>query len=204
MSEGYFTIEQEGKGEFTISRSRFIYRAMPVSTEGEAVSYIDETRKEHWSATHNVWAYVLGDTRERYSDDGEPRGTAGIPVLDVMRKEGVKDTVVVVTRYFGGIKLGAGGLVRAYAQGAKLALEAGIIVRRFPYLSFCVTCEYAFAEKLKREFENCGYILKNTDYLNRVTMTVFAIQGEAETLRALVAEATAGQGTVIEGSVVVL
>ena len=201
MDTGYFTIEREGKGEFTLSRSRFICRSKPVSVESEALAYIDEIRKELWDATHNVWAYVLGDTRERYSDDGEPRGTAGIPVLDVIRKEGVRDAVVVITRYFGGIKLGAGGLVRAYTQGAKLALEAAGIVRRVPYLSFCVACGYTFAEKLKRELAARGYLLKDTEYLDNVRLSILIPQEEIGRLHALVAEHTAGQGIILAGAV---
>jgi uncharacterized YigZ family protein len=119
MGEIYKTLQQEGRDEFTVSHSRFIGHATPVSAENDALAFIEKIRKSHWDATHNVWAYVFGTARERFSDDGEPRGTAGIPVLEVIRKEGLRDLAVVVTRYFGGIKLGAGGLVRAYTNGAK-------------------------------------------------------------------------------------
>jgi len=196
----YYTVKQEGRDEFTVSRSRFICRSKPVTAEDEAFSYLEQIRKEHWDASHNVWAYVLGaSSSERCSDDGEPQGTAGFPVLDVIRKERLLDVVVVVTRYFGGIKLGAGGLVRAYAQGAKVALDAGGIIQRRPYLSFKVTTDYTLAEKLKREFGNRGYIIKDIVYLDMVTLTVLIAPDEKESLYALTAEVTAGKADLIAG-----
>ena len=193
MGIAYKTIQQEGRGEFTVSRSRFICRSKPVASEEDAVAYIEKTRKEHWDASHNVWAYAIGASRERFSDDGEPQRTAGFPVLDVIRKEGVQDVLVVVTRYYGGIKLGAGGLVRAYTQGAKTALEAGIIIQRQPYLSYDITVDYAMVEKLKREIGNSGYINKNVAYLDKAILTVLIPPEEKEPLHALVAELTAGK-----------
>jgi len=194
MGDVYYTILQEGRDEFTISRSRFICRSAPVSTEEEALTYIDRIRKEHWDANHNVWAYVLGSQKERYSDDGEPKGTAGIPALEVIRKEGLRDALVVVTRYFGGIKLGAGGLTRAYAQGAKIALQAGKIIERRPFSLCSVTVEYALAGRLKREFSSRNYILKDTIYLDQVTLIVLVPPEQQEPLNAIVAEVTAGKG----------
>lgn len=199
MGEIYHTIKQEGRDEFIISRSRFICHSFPVSSEDEANTYLEKIRKEHRDANHNVWAYVLGASKERYSDDGEPQGTAGMPVLNVIRKENLRDVLVVVTRYFGGTKLGAGGLVRAYSQGAKLALDAGEIITRRPYLSFEVTTEYSLSGKLKREFENRDYILKDTVYLENVTQKILIPPEEKDPLYTLVAELTAGQGTLIAG-----
>ena len=199
MGEAYHTILQEGRDEFVVSRSRFICRSKPVTAEEDALSYIEKVRKEHWDATHNVWAYVIGASRERYSDDGEPQGTAGLPVLDAIRKAGLRDALVVVTRYFGGVKLGAGGLVRAYTQSATLALGAGRIIQRRPYLSFDVIAEYSLTGKIKRELGNRGYILKNITYLEKVTLTVLIPPEENEALRALVAELTAGQGILVAG-----
>lgn len=117
----YRTIYEYGCDEFTEERSRFIGYAKPINSEEEAVEFVDEIKKKHKDATHNVWAYTVGPTMniQRYSDDGEPQGTAGIPALEVIKKEDLRDVVVVITRYFGGIKLGAGGLVRAYTRGAK-------------------------------------------------------------------------------------
>jgi len=199
MGEIYHTIKREGRDELIISRSRFICHSFPVSIEDEATAHLEKIRKEFRDANHNVWAYVIGATKERYSDDGEPQGTAGIPVLNVIRKENLRDVLVVVTRYFGGTKLGAGGLVRAYSQGAKLALDAGEIITRRPYLSYEVTTEYSLSGKLKREFENRGYILKDINYLENVTQKILTPPEEKEPLYALVAELTAGQGTLIAG-----
>ena len=123
--ERYVTVKSAAEAEFTERRSRFIGRVWPVESEEEAVARIAECRERHWDASHNVYAYLLraGQTR-RYSDDGEPQGTGGVPVLEVLSREGLVDVVCVVTRYFGGVLLGAGGLARAYSHGAKLAVEA--------------------------------------------------------------------------------
>ena len=127
--DSYKTIEKEATDEFIERRSRFIGAIKPVKTEEEALAFIEERKTEHWQATHNCWAYIIKDNQaQRYSDDGEPQGTAGIPILDIMRKEEIYNAVIVVTRYFGGIMLGAGGLIRAYAQGAKVAIQAGGII----------------------------------------------------------------------------
>lgn len=129
MENFYKTVLREAQDEFTEKRSRFIGYCKPVKTEQEAVDFINKKRSIHWDATHNVYAYVLKEGNiQRYSDDSEPQGTAGVPTLDVIRKNGVVDCVVVVTRYFGGVLLGAGGLVRAYSHGAKIALDAAKII----------------------------------------------------------------------------
>lgn len=121
----YKTIQQPASAELVEKRSRFIGYVRPVTTQDEAVAFINEIRSKHWDATHNVYAYVLRDEGiSRYSDDNEPQGTAGIPVLDAIRKRGITDCVVVVTRYFGGTLLGAGGLVRAYSAAAKAGIDA--------------------------------------------------------------------------------
>jgi len=199
MGDIYQTIKQEGVDEFAVSRSRFICRSKPVTSENEAVAFIEKIRRENRDANHNVYGYIVGVSVERYNDDGEPQGTAGIPVLDVIRKEGLRDVVVVVTRYFGGVKLGAGGLVRAYSQGAKMALDAGIIIQRRPYLSYEVTSEYSLAGKLKREYEKRDYILKDSTYLELVTQRFLIPPEEKDTLHSLTAEITAGQGVLLAG-----
>ena len=137
MADDYKTPTTAGCGEFTEKRSRFIGYCMPVKTEQEATDFIAQIRSRHWDARHNVYAYSLREGNiKRYSDDGEPSGTAGMPVLEVITKNGVFDVCVVVTRYFGGILLGTGGLVRAYSQGAKLALEAGKVA----LMEYCAVC----------------------------------------------------------------
>jgi uncharacterized YigZ family protein len=199
MSEAYRTISEKGRDEFVVSRSRFIGWSSPAATEADALAFIESVRKEHWDASHNVWAYVTGGARERYSDAGEPQGTAGLPVLEVIRKEGIRDAAVVVTRYFGGVKLGAGGLVRAYSHGAKLALEAGKIIRRIPFISCEVICDYSNAGKIKKEAEDKRFIVENAAYLDHVAITILVPGEELDTLHTMVAEITAGKGSVTEG-----
>lgn len=174
----YKTIEKESCDEFVVKKSRFIGYVKPVKTADEAVKFINEIKSKYWDATHNVYAYVLrdGQTR-RYSDDGEPQGTAGIPVLDVLLKEGITDCAVVATRYFGGIMLGAGGLVRAYSHTAKIAVEAGGIIT----MSLCkmakVKSDYTFYGKLVPLICQHGGIVEDTEFSDSVTVT-FKIPGE--------------------------
>ena len=143
MNKDYKTVAREASDEFVEKRSRFIGYVKPVKTEEEAVAFINQKRSEHWDARHNVYAYSLREGNiKRYSDDGEPSGTAGMPVLDVIVKNEIYDVCVVVTRYFGGVLLGTGGLVRAYSQGSKIALESGGIVL-MQSCSLCgVSCSY--------------------------------------------------------------
>ena len=144
MLTEYRTITNFGQDEIIIEKSTFIGYAKPVTNEEEALAFIQEIKKKHRDATHNVPAYVLGENNEiqRCNDDGEPSGTAGVPVLEVLKKEDVRNVAVVVTRYFGGIKLGTGGLVRAYTKGAKIALEAAGIVRQVLYQVMSLSIEY--------------------------------------------------------------
>ena len=140
LPEKYTTVSVEGHAEFEEKRSVFIGHAIHIDSEEEAQTFIKEIKKKYSDATHNCWAYILNDgIIARYSDDGEPQGSAGVPVLDTLKKSGVSDAVIVVTRYFGGILLGAGGLVRAYSHTAKLAIEAAGIVTFEKYTSFAMT-----------------------------------------------------------------
>ncbi len=159
----YRTIEKESCDEFVEKKSRFIGYIKPVTTKEEAVDFINRIKSKHWDATHNVYAYVLrdGQTR-RYSDDGEPQGTAGIPVLDVLIKENVVDCVVVATRYFGGILLGGGGLVRAYSHTAKIAVDAGGIVTMKHCALLNVKCDYNFYGRLNSLIPECGGVIDDT------------------------------------------
>lgn len=159
----YKTIEKESCDEFIEKRSRFIGYIKPVTTKEEAVEYINSIKSKHWDATHNVYAYVLrdGQTR-RYSDDGEPQGTAGIPVLDVLIKENVVDCVVVATRYFGGILLGGGGLVRAYSHTAKIAVDAGGVITMRLCSLMSVKCDYTFYGRLNSLIPEFGGVIDDT------------------------------------------
>lgn len=171
MENSYKTIGKEAQDEFVEQRSRFIGYVCPVSTEKEALAFIEEKKKQHWDAKHNVYAYVLRNGGiQRYSDDGEPHGTAGVPVLDVLIKSGVTDAAVVVTRYFGGILLGAGGLVRAYTKGAKIALEAGGIVTVKNCNVCSLVCSYNQYGKLSGLIPSCGGIIDDTDFGENVTI----------------------------------
>ena len=185
-----------GEASFTEKRSEFLGHVRPVESEEEARAFVAEMKKKYYDARHNCWCYIIKDGPERYSDDGEPQGTAGIPVLDVLRKSGVTDACIVVTRYFGGILLGAGGLVRAYAHGAKDALDAaGIsVVRR--WVETALDCSYAAAEKLKQEITAFGGIVAGLDYGAAVTIHAYIPEESAEDFKARIFDVSAGGVTV--------
>ena len=152
----YITLRREAETTFTERKSVFIGNARPVKTENGAMEFINRIRKKYGDATHNTYAYMLADGTARYSDDGEPQGTAGIPILGVIKKAGFTDAVIVVTRYFGGILLGAGGLVRAYSASARDAVEKAEIAVYAHYTEFTIRCSYSDYQKLipiKEEFE---------------------------------------------------
>lgn len=161
---GYRVPTGAGEVEFTEKRSRFLGHLRPAQSEEEARRFIAEMKREHYDARHNCWCYIIRGGAERYSDDGEPQGTAGIPMLEVFRREGVSDFVCVVTRYFGGVLLGAGGLLRDYTRSAKDALDAaGIsVVRR--WLEAELPCSYGAAERLKAEVAAAGGAVAGTEY----------------------------------------
>lgn len=169
----YQTLRTPASEEFTEKRSRFIGHSQPVSTQEEAIAFIDGIKTKHRDATHNVFAYLLRKGQlERYSDDGEPQGTAGIPVLDVLRKRGVVDCAVVVTRYFGGVLLGAGGLVRAYSHAAALALDAAGIVTMAHCTILEISCDYSFYGKLAVCIPEWGGIAEDTQFGGEVIVRV--------------------------------
>lgn len=149
MMKKYKTVEKEGVDEFVEKKSRFIGHVKPVKTQQEATEFINSLKSKYWDATHNVYAYVLRENNIcRSSDDGEPSGTAGVPVLDVLLKEQLVDVCVVVTRYFGGTLLGAGGLVRAYSHGSKIAVESGGIITMAPCKIMTVSVNYSFYDRM--------------------------------------------------------
>lgn len=180
----YKTLHEFGTDEITIEKSTFIGYAKPIKTEEEAVEFINEIKKKHKDARHNVWAYTVGKSMniQRYSDDGEPQGTAGIPTLEVIKKEDLRDVVVVVTRYFGGIKLGAGGLVRAYTKGAKIGLEAGKIIEKIMYQEVKIKIDYNQLGKVQNEVMNMGYFIKDTIYEDNVEIIVYSRANEKEAI----------------------
>lgn len=194
MSADYKTVQFESKGEFVEKRSRFIGYCKPITTEQEAVDFINSKRAEHWNATHNVYAYSLREGNiKRYSDDGEPSGTAGMPVLDVILKNDIYDVCIVVTRYFGGVLLGTGGLVRAYSQGAKTALGAGGVVLMQSCTVCSVQCSYNQYGKISSLIMELGGTIDDTIYEADVTIK-FHIKPEIlASLNKKFADATAGE-----------
>ena len=181
------------EAELVEKRSRFIGQVWPVESEAEARARIEETKKKHYDARHNCWCYRIREGGvERYSDDGEPQGTAGQPMLNVFQREGVTNVCCVVTRYFGGVLLGAGGLVRAYTQSAKDALDAaGVsVVRR--WVEAAVPCPYSFFERLRLEAEALGGVLGEVEYAADVTVHVLLPEEQVERFSARVTELTAG------------
>lgn len=193
MDSSYKTVKIESSDEFVEKHSRFIGYCKPVTTEAEAVEFINMIKKKHWDARHNCYAYSLREGQvKRYSDDGEPSGTAGMPMLDVITKSGVVDAVVVVTRYFGGILLGTGGLVRAYSQGCKIALEAAQITE----MKLCSVCTVTFSYnrygKLNTLIMENGGVVDNVDYSDDVTLSFHIPSELVPSLDKKIADATSG------------
>jgi len=170
--ESYLTITGESKSEYTEKRSRFIATVRHCSSEEEALKFIEEMRSQYWDARHNVFAYSLNENNvKRFSDDGEPHGTAGKPVLDVIQGSGITDIAVVVTRYFGGILLGTGGLVRAYSKAAKDAVAAAEIVEMTPCVAFSTRCAYTDHGKLTNLISAHDGIIDTTEFGTEVNIS---------------------------------
>ena len=188
----YFIPTGPSETEFTEKRSRFIGHVWRVETEEEARACIEAMKKRYHDARHNCWCYAIKDGPVRYSDDGEPQGTAGQPMLGVFQKENITNFCCVVTRYFGGILLGAGGLVRAYTRSAKDALDAaGVsVVRR--WVDVAVPCPYALFERVKLEVEGQDGVLGETEYAADVTVHALLPEERVEAFRARITELTAG------------
>jgi len=171
------TVGKAASAEFTEKKSVFIGYTAPVSTAEEAEAFIQSIKKKHADARHNVSAYTVGNSI-RYSDDGEPKGTGGVPVLEVIKKSGVDGTVVVVTRYFGGILLGAAGLVRAYSKAAAMAIEAAGIVTYREYTECTVTCDYSLYDKLLYDIGRRTVITDGTDFGSNITLRLAVLSSE--------------------------
>ena len=190
--EEYLVPTGFGEDEFIEKKSRFIGRVWPVETEEEALSKIQQMKKQHYDATHNCWAYIIHGGAVRFSDDGEPGGTAGMPMLQVLQREGLCNIVCVVTRYFGGILLGAGGLVRAYTKGAKIAVDAaGKSIKRV-WTVLYVPCPYSFYERVKLEIDAFGGILRSTEFGAEVDMEVLFPEANAQPFLSRLTDLTSG------------
>ncbi|MBO5432926.1 MAG: YigZ family protein, partial [Clostridia bacterium] len=170
-NDSYRTLSCQAQDEYIVKHSRFIGYAKPVKTEKEAQEFIAEISKKHWDAKHNVYAYSIREGGiKRYSDDGEPQGTAGMPVLNVILQEDITDCVVVVTRYFGGILLGGGGLVRAYTHSANIGIDAAGIITLSKWTVCKISCDYTFYGKLETFIRDFGGVIENTDFGENVTL----------------------------------
>lgn len=198
MSEvlaSYHTVRGCGCHELEINKSRFIAYAARAGSEEEARAFIAEIRKKHWDATHNCSAYVLGETDQvqKADDDGEPSGTAGRPILEVIKKNGLKETVIVVTRYFGGIKLGAGGLIRAYGKSAAAGLKAAGLIERTLHTVLAAEFDYPFLGKVENGLRSNQYIIDSIHYTDKVVVRVLAGCGVEDLLEQKLLDWTAGQ-----------
>lgn len=182
MLKKYKSLRKIDEKEIIIEKSVFIGTAKAVTDEKEALEFIGQIKKKHHEATHNVYAYILGDDNnvQRFSDDGEPSGTAGVPVLEVLKKNDLRNVCAVVTRYFGGIKLGKGGLVRAYSKGASAALEASEVIWRTLYQVVAVKIDYTLLGMLQNQLKLGEYQLRNIDYADMVTFEVYVLDDMLE------------------------
>lgn len=191
MSE-YFIPAGAGEAEFVEKRSSFLGHVRYVETEDEAKAFVAEMKKKFYDARHNCWCYIIKNGAVRYSDDGEPQGTAGIPMLEVLKREGVTNVVCVVTRYFGGVLLGTGGLLRAYTKSAKDALDAaGIcVVRR--WVKAEIACSYAMLERLKTECTAIGGVVADIEYSADVCLKLLLPEDKADAFSQRTADVTAG------------
>ena len=176
----YLVPTQFGEDEFIEKKSRFIGRAWPVETEEEALEKIQAMKKQHYDATHNCWAYIIRDGAVRFSDDGEPGGTAGMPMLQVLQREGLYNIVCVVTRYFGGILLGAGGLMRAYTKGAKIAVDAAGKSMKRVWTVVYLPCPYTFYERVHLLVTEFGGIIRETEFGAEVELELLFPEANVE------------------------
>jgi len=200
MLPTYLTVNPDGGDEQLIQKSRFIGHVARTETEGEALDFIAKIKAEHAAATHNCSAYMIGehDLIQKANDDGEPSGTAGVPILEVLKKQQLKDTTIVVTRYFGGIKLGAGGLIRAYSSTASLAIKATGVVRRQLMQGFTVSIEYTLLGKLENEIRQSAYQLEDIQYLDKVTFTIYSEIDDLVQFKNWMVDLTNDQATIEE------
>lgn len=200
MLTQYLTVAGRGEHEIVIEKSRFISHIARVETEDAAQAFIQEIKKKHKDATHNCSAYMIGEQNQiqKALDDGEPSGTAGVPILEVLKKKELKDTAVVVTRYFGGIKLGAGGLIRAYSKTTSEGINAtGVVIRKLMRV-ISTTVDYTWLGKLENELRSSIYQIKEIQYLDQVNILVYVEETQKETYIAWITELTNGQGHITE------
>lgn len=201
MTTEYRTVYEGGEGEIVEKKSRFIAAVKPVSAEDDALAFIESVKKKHWNATHNCFAYVIGERSElaRCSDDGEPNGTAGKPMLDVLQAEELRNTAVVVTRYFGGTLLGTGGLVRAYSQAVKAGLASSVIITKIRGVKLRIGTDYTGLGKIQYILGQKGLRILDSEYADNVKLEVLVPENAVEAVRSDITEGTNGQASMEEG-----
>ncbi|WP_307472741.1 YigZ family protein [Cytobacillus purgationiresistens] len=206
MLPHYLTVQGYGEHEINIQRSRFIAYVSRAETEEEAQAFIQKMKKQNWDATHNCSAYLIGenDHIQKANDDGEPSGTAGVPILEVLKKKQLKDTVVVITRYFGGIKLGAGGLIRAYGKATSEGIRTTGIVERQLMRVMHTKVDYTFLGKLENELRSSVYTIKDIHYSDLVEIETYTKEDESDTFSEWMVELTNGQATISQGDTLYL
>lgn len=188
----YRTVAGRAQAEIVIRKSRFIAHVAPVASEEAAWAFINEIRAAHAQATHNCFAFTAGNV-QRMSDDGEPSGTAGRPIFEVLEKQGLSDTAIVVTRYFGGILLGAGGLVRAYSQAAAAGVEAAGVAEALPAVDLRIQVDYALLGKVQYLLQQHGALTLNTDFGQEVVIDFRVREADRDPVAAAIGEASAGR-----------
>ena len=200
ITEQYMTVLKEGIAKYEEKKSLFISSVAPVSTEQEALDYIKSKRDAYKDATHNTYGYYVIGTQEysRYSDDGEPSGTAGMPIMDTIIKRNIRNLVIVVTRYFGGKQLGAGGLIRAYSKSASIGIDAAVPVYKKLFNIAKIKIEYTLLGKLQYFFEQEGYTVKDIEYGDKVLVYVYVPTGDEELFKNKVNDNTNGKVESIE------
>lgn len=198
MRKDYQTVKGYGESEIIIQKSRFLTFVDRAETEQEAQDFINNIKQLHKDATHNCSAYIIGehDNIQKANDDGEPSGTAGVPMLEVLKKQGLKDTVVVVTRYFGGIKLGGGGLIRAYGKATTEGIDAAKVVERKLHHLMKIQVDYTWLGKVENEIRNSNYPLKEINYAETVEFFVYTEANEEMVFTDWITEMTNGQGII--------
>ncbi|MEX2416442.1 MAG: YigZ family protein [Paenibacillaceae bacterium] len=203
MLQSYITVQQTNRAEIVIKRSRFIGHAKPVESEEEAIAFVEDIRKQHRDATHNCYAYMVGerDEYQKHSDAGEPSGTAGKPILEVIKHRQLKNVVVVVTRYYGGIMLGAGGLVRAYTDGAVAGIDAAVPVWRKLHQEVRIEADYTWHGRIEHELRQTGTLIKETLFSDQVVVICLPLQEESEHFVARLTDITQGQCKIMLGEV---
>lgn len=198
MMKPYKTVKGYSKDEIIINKSTFIGYSNNVNDEDDAKDFIQKINKKHYDATHNCYAYMLGDTMSiaKCSDDGEPSGTAGVPILETLKKENLTNTVIVVTRYFGGIKLGSGGLIRAYTKGATIAINSNTIVEKLIYTPLNLTVDYSYVGVLQNYIEDNNILISPTTFLEKVTFNLYLPSEKIDSYIKTLTNLTNGKGQI--------